>query len=117
MDHGDVDPCLRGCAQGLVVLAQPSAPAQPGEGALHPPSAGPHLKLMAMGGHFHNFQCPAGPGPDPLDPRAGLAGIGPDQLQARTAPLQSVPDPLGTLSVLQVCRMDPHGPEHAYGVH
>ena len=85
LDHGDVDPCLRGCAQGLVVFAQPTAPAQPGKGALHHPSAGQHLKLMAMGGPFHNFQCPAGPGPDPLDQLAGLAGIGPDQLQARTA--------------------------------
>ena len=117
MDQGDVDPCLRGCAQGLVVLAQPSAPAQPGEGALQRPTAGPHLKLMAMRGPFHNFQCPAGPGPDPLDQLAGRAGIGPDLLQARTAPLQAVPDPLGTISVLHVCRMDHHGQEHAYGVH
>ena len=39
LDHGDVDPGLRGCAQGLVVLAPPSAPAQPGAGARPYPSA------------------------------------------------------------------------------
>ena len=82
-----------------------------------PPICGATPQTDGYGGPFHNFPCPAGPGPDPLDPRAGLAGIGPDQLQARTAALQSVPDPLGTLSVLQVCRMDPLGPEQAYGVH
>ena len=72
---------------------------------------------MAVGGPFHNFQRPAGPSPDPLNQLAGIAGIGPEQLQTRKTPLQSVQDQLGAISVLQVCRMYYRGQEQAYGVH
>ena len=78
-----------------------------------PPICGATPQTDGYGGPFHNFQGPAGPGPDPLDQLAGLAGSGPDQLQARTVALQFVQDQLGPISVLPVCRMDHHGQEHA----
>ena len=67
-----MDPCLRGFAQGFVVLTPAPAAAEPGAGALHHPSAGPHLKLVAVPGAFHDFQDPAGQVSDPLDQLAGL---------------------------------------------
>ena len=117
LDHGNVDPCLRGFAQGFVVLTPAPAAAEPGAGALHPPSAGPHLKLVAVPGAFHDFQDPAGQVSDPLDQLAGLAGIGPHPLQPRPLPLHLGQHQLGAITVLQVCRMDHHGQHQPHGIH
>ena len=81
MNHCYVDPRLRCIGQGLVVLAQSTAPAEPRECSLDHPSSGQHLKLMAVPGTFHNFKRPACQGPDPLDQLSAIACIGPDQSQ------------------------------------
>jgi hypothetical protein len=47
LDHGQVDHRLRGRRQELVVLAEPTKPAQPAKGPFHHPPAGHHRK----GGH------------------------------------------------------------------
>ena len=117
LDHGNVDPCLRGCAQGFVVLTPAPAAAEPGAGARHPPSAGQYLKLVAVPGAFHDFQDPAGQVSDPLDQLAGLAGSGPHPLQPRPLPLHLGHHQLGAITVLQVCRMDHHGQHQPHGIH
>ena len=117
MNHCYVDPRLRCIGQGLVVLAQPTAPAEPRECSLDHPSSGQHLKLMAVPGTFHNFKRPACQGPDPLDQLSGIACIGPDQSQTWKPPYHFVYDQLRSISVLNISRMYHHGQHQPYGIH
>ena len=117
MNHCYVDPRLRCIGQGLVVLAQPTAPAEPRECSLDHPSSGQHLKLMAVPGTFHNFKRPACQGPDPLDQLSAIACIGPDQSQTGKPPYHFVYDQLRSISVLNISRMYHHGQQQPYGIH
>ena len=117
MNHCYVDPRLRCIGQGLVVLAQPTAPAEPRECSLDHPSSGQYLKLMAVPGTFHNFKRPACQGPDPLDQLSAIACIGPDQSQTGKPPYHFVYDQLRSISVLNISRMYHHGQQQPYGIH
>lgn len=47
MSHGYVHPRLGGFGQGLLMLAQPAAPAKPGQGPFHPASgATPQSRVL-----------------------------------------------------------------------
>ena len=74
MNHSYVDPGLRCIGQSFVVLAQPTAPAEPRECSFNHPSSRQHLKVVAVPGALDNLERPACQGPDPLD----QLSIGPD---------------------------------------
>ena len=97
MSHGYVDPGLGGGGQGFIVLAQPSAPSQPGQSSLHHPSPRQHLKLMAGLGTLHDLHYPAGLGLDPINQLPGVAAVSPNQLQAREPSGQFTDDQPGPI--------------------
>ena len=59
MDHCYMNPGLAGFRQLFVVFAESSAPAQPGQCALHYPPAGQYLEVVAVGTAAHHLQQPA----------------------------------------------------------
>ena len=82
MNHSYVDPGLRCIGQSFVVLAHPTAPAEPRECSFNHPSSRQHLKVVAVPGALDNLERPACQGPDPLDQLSSIASIGPDQPHA-----------------------------------
>ena len=61
-----MNPCLAGFRQFLEILAEPSAAAQPRQGALHHPPARQYLEAMAVWIAPHHAQYPSPSGPSPL---------------------------------------------------
>src|ERR671923_182341 len=70
MDHGDPDPRLGGCGQGLEVFAQPPCAIEPAEGAFDDPAPLHHLKTLGVPRAFHDHK---GPSQHRRDPRDELA--------------------------------------------
>ena len=94
-----MDPCLPGFGQFLVVFAQPSAAAQPSQGALlHPPS-GQHLEAAAVRVPAHHIQRPTSGGPSPRRQPASVGRIGPDDLEPGKPVRQLYQDRLGPIPV------------------
>ena len=61
----------------LLVFAESSAPAQPGQGALHHPPAGQELELVAVRAPAHHPQQPTSGSPCPRYQSTGVGFIGP----------------------------------------
>ena len=76
-----MNPGLAGFGQFLVIFAKPSAPAQPGQCALHYPPAGQYLEVVAVGTAAHHLQQPAAGRPSPRDQLTGISGVSPDDLE------------------------------------
>ena len=77
MNHSYMGPRLGCIGQSFVVLAHPTAPAEPRECSFDHPSSRQHLKTVAVPGALDNLECPACQGPDPLDQLSSIASIGP----------------------------------------
>ena len=114
MLYGPMPPRFR---QFLVVLAQPSAPAQPGQGALHHPPPGQHLEAVAVRIAAHYAQHPTTGGPSPRHQPASVGGISPDELKPGKPVQLLYQDQLGPIPVLDVGGVNPYGQEQAGGVH
>ena len=97
MGHCYVHPGLGGFRQGLVVLAQPSAPSQPGQRSFHHPAPGQHLKAMAVPGTLYDLQDPTGEEGHPVRQLPPVAAISPDKLQAWKSSQQFTDDQLGSI--------------------
>ena len=117
MNHSYVDPGLRCIGQSFVVLAQPTAPAEPRECSFNHPSSRQHLKVVAVPGAFDNLEGPACQGPDPLDQLSSIASIGPDQPHAGKPPYQFIDDQLRSISILDIGRMHHHRQQQPHGIH
>ena len=113
MNHSYVDPGLRCIGQSFVVLAQPTAPAEPRECSFNHPSSRQHLKVVAVPRALDNLERPACQGPDPLDQLSSIASIGPYQPHAGKPPYQFIDDQLRSISILDIGRIhrqqQPHG--------
>ena len=112
-----MNPCLTGFRQFLEILAEPSAAAQPRQGALHHPPAGQYLEAMAVWIAPHHAQYPSPSGPSPLHQLASIGGIGPDQLEPGEPAQQLAQHQLGAVPVLDVGRVYHYGQEQAGGIH
>ena len=117
MGHCYVHPgpgCFR---QSLVVLAQPSASAQPSQRSFHHPAPGQHFKAMAVLGTWHDFQNPTEARGHPVRQLPPVAAVSPDQLQARKSSQQFTDDQLGSVPVLDVGRVDRHRQQQSHGIY
>ena len=117
MNHSYVDPGLRCIGQSFVVLAQPTAPAEPRECSFDHPSSRQHLKVVAVPGALDNLERPACQGPDPLDQLSSIASIGPDQPHAGKPPYQFIDDQLRSISILDIGRMHHHRQQQPHGIY
>ena len=117
MNHSYVDPGLRCIGQSFVVLAQPTAPAEPRECSFNHPSSRQHLKVVAVPGALDNLERPACQGPDPLDQLSSIASIGPDQPHAGKPPCQFIDDQLRSISILDIGRMHHHRQQQPHGIY
>ena len=117
VDHGYMDPGLAGFGQFLVIFAKPSAAAQPGQRALHHPSAGQHLEVVAVLTASHHLQQPAAGRLSPRDQLAGISGVSPDDLEPREPAQQSGQHQPGSVLVLDTGSMYHHREEQSGGVH
>ena len=105
VDHRDSDHRLAAVGQHLVVFAVPAVSAQPRERPLHDPPLGQHLEPGQVVAAFDDFQEPATQLSGPFDQLAGIAPVGPDQLQPREQADEFVQDQLGPVAVLDIARM------------
>ena len=115
--HRRIDPSLGCLRQRLVVLAQPTTPAQPCECALNHPSARQYFKSVAAPRPFDDPERPACQLPHPLDQLSSIPRVSPDQAHTIKAVFQLADQQLRSISVLNVGRMNHHVQQQSCGVH
>ena len=115
--HRNMNPCLAGCRQFFVVFAESPTPAQPGQGALHHPPAGQHLKPVAVPIPAHHAQHPTTGGPSPRHQPPSVGGISPDDLEPGEPVQQLDQHQLGPIPVLDVGGMNRYRREQPGGIH
>ena len=112
-----MNPSLSGFRQFLVVLAEPSATAEPSQRALHHPSAGQYFELVAVRVPPHHLQQPPSGGPGPCRQTPGIGCVGPDYLETREASHQFGQYQPGPVPVLDVGCVNDHGQEQPSSIH
>ena len=112
-----MNPGLAGFWQFLVVLAEPSAPAEPSQRAFNHPSARQHLELVAVRSPAHHFQQPSSSLPSPRHQPTGIGRIRPDDLEPGEPAQQLGQHQSGPVPVLDVGGVNHHGQEQPGGVH
>ena len=115
--HRNMYPCLPGFRQFFVVFPESPTPAQPGQGTLHHPSAGQHLKPVAVRIPAHHAQHPTTGGPSPRHQPPGVGAISPDDLEPGEPVQQLDQHQLGPIPVLDVGGMNSYGQEQPGGIH
>ena len=106
MNHRDMNPGFRCFRQGLIVLAQPTTPAQPGESAFYDPPARQHLKLVAVRRSSDDLKQPASEGTSPIDQLSRVRPVSPNQLEPGVPSGQFTQHQFGSVSVLNIGRVD-----------
>ena len=116
MHHRYMNPCLIGLRQLFIVFAESPAPAQPGQGPLHHPSPGQHLKPVAVRIPAHHAQHPTAGGPSPRRQPASIGGVSPDDLQSGEPVQQLHQYQLGPVPVLDAGGMNYCGQKQPSGI-
>lgn len=117
MDHRQVNHRLAAFRQRLVVLAQTTITAEPGEGSLHDPTLGQNPKAGDIVATFDDLQSPVAQFVRPRDQFSGVSSIGPNPFQSRELPDQFGQHPLGPVAILDIGRMYNHPQKQAQGVY
>ena len=117
MGHRYVHPGLGGFRNGLAVLAQPSAPAQPSQGPFHHPTPGQYQECVLAVGAPDYFQRPPGLFHHPIDQLPSVAVVRPEQTQAVEPSCELADNQSGSVPVLDVGGVNHHGQEQPHGVH
>ena len=112
-----MNPGLTGFWQFLVVLAEPSASAEPGQRPFNHPSARQHLELVAVRSPAHHLQQPSSSLPSPRHQPTGIGRIRPDDLEPGEPAQQLGQHQSGPVPVLDVGGVNHHGQEQPGGVH
>jgi len=104
----------------FIIPAQPSRFGQPAEGSLNDPSLGQYLEAIGPVAPADNFQVQFAKGAQPFDPlnqRAEVTAVGPNDLQATKKAHQSLEERLGCVPVLHGSAGDHQRQNQAQGVH
>jgi len=104
--HRNLNHRLAGFRQRFVVFAQASIFAQPSKRPLHHPTPRKDDKAGHIVAPFDNLQNPVSKLFYPFNQLAGIAAVGPNQLQPRTDTFQFRNDQLGAVPILNIRRMD-----------
>ena len=117
MDHGQVDDRFAAFGERLVVFAQPTITPEPGKGSLDDPTLGQNLEAGHIVAAFDDLQYPVAHFLGPLDQFAGVAPVGPDQLELGELPDQFGQHQLGPIAVLDIGGMHNDDQEQAHRVY
>ena len=83
VNHGEVDEVFAGLRIELVVFAEPSVAAEPGERPLDDPAMRQDLEALGLVAPLDDFHDPTGELLDPRLERPGLRSVGPERFQHR----------------------------------
>lgn len=104
----------------LIVLAQPALSAEPSERALDDPPAREHNETADVR-TLDDLQVDrtrgAANAANPIDECAGVPSIGPELSKTKERRCQDAKEKLGTVPILDICRMNNHGqqqPDRVY---
>ena len=115
VDHGNLYHRFTAGRQSFVIFAQATVSAKPGERTFNNPSFGKHDELVQFRS-LDNLDDPAEGPLAPNDELAGIAAIGPDQLQAT----ESAPQPLdrqhAAFAILNIAGMHHDGQDQSQRV-
>ena len=117
MNHGDMHPGFAALGAFFIVFAQPSASAQPSQGAFHHPPPGQDLKVVAVRFALDHGQQLTARSPSPRHQSARVASICPDHLQSGESTQQFGQHQPGTVPILDAGSMNHHGQQQSHGVH
>jgi hypothetical protein len=116
VDHGDDDHGFADVSAILVVARQSAVAHQPGEGPLDDPPPRKEDEPFGPDRPQDRLDHPAAGGAHPVDQRAAVPAVGPDEPQRRELTPRSPEDELGPVPVLDVGRMDDHGQQQPEAV-
>lgn len=116
VDHRQIDKILACARVEFIILAQPTVSAQPCECPLDDPTMWQHLEADNLIAAPDNFQSPTGILLDPILQLARVAGIGPDQFQARTTVANLRDHLLRSVPILNAGRMNDHAHDQSQGI-
>jgi len=107
-DHCNLNESLPGFSKFFIVFAKSTTATQPSEGPFHDPTAWQNVKSLGVVAAFDDLQYPAARLLHPIDQLSTVAAIRPNELQSRKLPLCFFQDLLGTVTVLNVGRVNDH---------
>lgn len=116
MNHTDLRDRFTRPGQSLIVLAETAATTKPCERSLNNPPSGKHHESLLVIAPFDDVEDPVAKSMCPLDQASSIASIRPDAFEPRKPSGDSHHDELGTVAILDACRMDDHGEQQAGGV-
>lgn len=117
LDAGEADEGDGGAVEVFVILGEPPAAIDPGDGTLDDPASGDDLEALGLGGALDHLDPPRGLGHGPAQFRAAIGAVGEDRLQKGKQPARAmVQNQTRAVAVLQVGRMDDDGEDQAEGV-
>jgi hypothetical protein len=108
MDHGNNNHGFTGTGEVLIVLAQSTVAFQPGKGAFNDPASWQQHKALDVGWPQDGLKHPAANRESPLNQRAGVGRVSPDERQAWKLPLGFLQQQPGAVAVLDVAGVN-HG--------
>ncbi len=83
LDHRNLDHGFAVFDEFLIVFAQPTSMAEPGEGAFHDPAFGKNLKTNLLTKFLNDLEAPTTPPQQPVHKLPGVTAIRPNQLDGR----------------------------------
>jgi hypothetical protein len=116
IDHGGVDQILAALTRCLILFGQAAVAPEPAEGAFDDPPFLQHHEPFRFGWPLHDLQRDAGFAFAPRFQLTGVGAVGIHLLKARKPPPQVSEQFPGSLSVRQVCRMDPQIEDQTQGI-
>lgn len=108
MDHGNLNESFTGFGKFFIVFAKSTTTTKPSEGPFHDPTTWQNVKALDVVVPFDDLQYPAARLLHPIDQLSAVAAIRPNELQSRKLVLCFFQDLLGTVSVLNVGRVNDH---------
>ena len=116
MNHADLRHRFTRPGQFLVVLAETAATTKPCERPLNNPPSREHDKSLLIIAPFDDVEDPVAKSMCPVDQASCIAAISPDAFEPRKPSGDTHHDELGTVSILDACRMDDHCEQKAGSV-
>src|SRR6266478_1783017 len=117
MNHSNVDHGLACDCVAFIVFVEAPISAQPAKGALDNPSSRQDYEALDTHGPQHCLEEPSTAGVHPFDQLAGIAAIGPNELQARQILADFFQNQPRPVTILDICRMNDDGQYQPEGVY
>ena len=122
INPSDENPGFNGFTPGLVVFAQPTRTASPGQGTRHDPTSGYHHTMARRTFRHHlpltpSASAPVAQVPDPVDEPTAIPLIGPNLFHAPVFFFQRLQDDFGPVTSLDIGRRAANFQHPAWRIH